>query len=149
MVRSDSVMVDTNIIIYALVEEEPDKSEKALKLLEELSKSKIQIFLTVQSLKEVGNVAHRKYGLRSDELEEVMDTLKALTPNLIPETFTTVPLAVRLKEDYGIEYWDALIVASCLEHGIPLLITEDERLYKVGQINLDGKVVEFLNPFEV
>jgi len=143
-----SVMVDTNIVIYALVEENPEKSEKALNLLEELVKSEIQVFISVQSVKEVGNVAQKKYSLRSDDLEEIMNALRVLTPNLVPETFTTVPLAAKLKEDYGIDYWDALIVASCLEQGIPLLITEDEKLCKVRQISIGNRKVEFLNPFE-
>ena len=143
-----SVMVNTNIVIYALVEESLEKSEKALNLLEELVKSEIQVFISVQSVKEVGNVAQKKYGLRSDDLEEIMNALRVLTPNLVPETFTTVPLAAKLKENYGIDYWDALIVASCLEQGIPLLITEDEKLCKVGQISIGNRKVEFLNPFE-
>jgi predicted nucleic acid-binding protein len=144
----NSVMLDTNLVIYALAEDDPEKSQKALNLLEEFSRSGIQVVMSVQALKELGNVTHRKYGLTSRDLEKLIEELTVLTPVLISETFTTVPLAVRLKEEYDIDYWDALIVASCLENGITLMITEDGKLCRLGRIEIDGRVVEFLNPFE-
>ncbi len=52
-----------------------------------------------------------------------------------------MPGAERLTGQYHLSFWDALIVAACLEAGVTHLFTEDVG----GNPNVDG--LSILNPF--
>jgi len=142
-------MIDTNVLVYALLEDDEEvKHRQALSLLEGFREDdSVNLLISIQVLKEFGNVARRAYGVGVSELERLMDELKILVPAVVGERFSTISLAARLEEEYGFEYWDSLIVAACLENGISILLTEDKKLCRISELKIGGSKVEFINPF--
>jgi predicted nucleic acid-binding protein len=61
---------------------------------------------------------------------------------IVDNSLKTQIKAVRLKGKYGFQYYDALIVATALEHGCNILFSED---MQHGQVIEDS--LRIINPF--
>lgn len=130
--------IDTNILVYACLNDAGWKHDRAVNLLEEAAEA--ECILTVQELGEFYHVATRKYrqtpktarryvtdwsnifGLtaaKPDDLEQALDTLRK----------------------HSLSFWDALLWATARSAGCQALLSEDLQ---------DGRVlggVTILNPF--
>ncbi len=109
--------LDTNILIYA--QGTGTRSEVARQTI--LSGGVI----SVQVLNEFASVLRRKFGFEWDAIAEaIADVRTALDPvrSVGIETHTK---AVSLVRSYGFGFYDALIIASALETGCDLLLSED------------------------
>jgi len=134
------VLWDTNLWIYLFSDQEAWKRNMLEELLKELSG---KIVISMQVLKELAHVLQVKLKV---EKEEVFRFIEALSESCVVfnESPSTVKLAVELKDSFRLQFWDACIIASALENGIPLILTEDVT-YPV--IEWKGKKVEIANPF--
>ena len=134
------VLWDTNLWIYLFSDQEVWKRDMLEELLKELSG---KIVISMQVLKELAHVLQVKLKV---EKEEVFRFIEALSESCVVfnESPSTVKLAVELKDSFRLQFWDACIIASALENGILLILTEDVT-YPV--IEWKGKKVEIANPF--
>jgi len=134
------VLWDTNLWIYLFSDQEAWKRDMLEELLKELSG---KIVISMQVLKELAHVLQVKLKV---EKEEVLRFIEVLSKSCVVfnESPSTVKLAVELKDSFRLQFWDACIIASALENGIPLILTEDVT-YPV--IEWKGKKVEIANPF--
>jgi predicted nucleic acid-binding protein len=130
-----SVFFDTNIFVYAVVQDDL-RSQKAEELIAEGGT------VSVQVLNEFADVVRRKARMPWDEVRFAMENIKALCPDPLPITLDTHEEALTIAEKYGYRIYDALIVASALEARCAVLYSEDMQ---------DGQVIDhrltIRNPF--
>jgi len=137
---NDKVFLDSNILVYAYDKHDPEKQTKAQELLKKAIKEESAI-LSAQVLGEFFVVITRriKEPLSINDAEKVIDILSVL-----PVAEIDLPLvkrAINTQKNYGISYWDSLIVATAEREGCEKILSED---LNDGQ-RYNGVLVE--NPF--
>ena len=138
----DSVFLDSNILVYAYDNHEPEKQAKAQALLKAVIKEESAI-LSAQVLGEFFVVVTRriKEPLSVNDAEKITNILTVL-----PVAEIDLPLvkrAINTQRNYGISYWDSLIVATAEREGCKKILSED---LNDGQW-YNGVLVE--NPFNL
>jgi predicted nucleic acid-binding protein len=132
---SGSAFFDTNIFVYAVVQDDP-RSDKAEELIAEGGT------VSVQVLNEFADVVRRKVRMPWDEVRFAIENIKALCPDPLPLTVDIHNEALTIAEKYGYRVYDALIVASALKARCTILYSDDMR---------DGQVIDhrltIRNPF--
>jgi predicted nucleic acid-binding protein len=140
MSATETVFVDTNVLVYARDSSEPEKQPAALEWIDRLWATRLGR-ISIQVLNEYYVTVTRKLspGLPVEEAREDVRALSTWDP--VPLDVACVEEAFSVQEDHAIPYWDALIVAAARRAGAAYLLTED---LQDGQ-GLDGVVV--LDPF--
>jgi predicted nucleic acid-binding protein len=133
---SVSAFFDTNVFVYAVVQDDP-RSQKAEELIAEGGT------VSVQVLNEFADVVRRKAKMPWDEVRFAIENIKALCPDPLPITLDTHQEALAIAARYGYRIYDALIAASALEARCEILYSEDMR---DGQV-IDGELT-IRNPFQ-
>ena len=126
---------DTNIFVYAIVQDDP-RSQQAEDLLAQGGTASVQV------LCEFADVVRRKAKMPWDEIRFAIENIKALCPDPLPITIDTHQAALAIAEKYSYRIYDALIVASALEARCAILYSED---MQGGQV-IDGRLT-IRNPF--
>ncbi|MGB3633721.1 MAG: PIN domain-containing protein [Rubrobacteraceae bacterium] len=130
---------DTNILLYAFDEDEPEKQSVSRELIDE-HLTRGDGILSVQVLREFYSVSRRES--RPLSVEDAVEAVNYFaTFALGPEDAETVLGAIRRSREYMLSFWDALIVESALRCGADRLLTED---LQHGQ-TIEGLRIE--NPF--
>ena len=134
---SDRAFLDTNVFVYAIVQDDP-RSHHAEELIAEGGK------VSVQVLNEFAAVARKKTSMAWGEVQLALESIQILCPDALPITLDTHKEALALAEKYGYKIYDALIVASALEARCTILYSEDMQ---------DGQVIDrrltIRNPFSL
>ena len=125
--------IDSNVILY-LLSSDVEKADKAEAILEAGG------VISVQVLNEVVAVCQRKLKMPWDEIDVLLQALKAIV-QVVPLTETSYELAVQLCKRYQLSFYDAHICAAALIAGSTVLLSED---MQDGMV-FDGLVVN--NPF--
>jgi predicted nucleic acid-binding protein len=132
---SDKAFLDTNIFVYAIIQDDP-RTHDAEELITEGGT------VSAQVLNEFVAVARRKTNMSWGEVELALETIKILCPDPLPITLDTHQEALAIAQKYGYRIYDALIVASALEAKCTILYSEDMQ---------DGQVIDrrltIRNPF--
>jgi len=139
----DLVLVDTNVVVYAHDPTNPEKHEIARRLLSDL-KTAQRLAYTAQVLNEFCSRMlrpDRPPALTPEHVREVVADLQA-TGEVFPLTGEATSLAMDAVIAYKMSFWDALIWATALENGVPVIYTED----LPGAAEIEG--VRYVNPFE-
>ena len=127
---------DTNVFVYALVQDDP-RSDQAERLIAEGGT------VSVQVLNEFAAVVRRKTKMPWDDVRFAIENIKILCPNPAPITIHTHQEALAIAERYDYKIYDALVVASALEGRCTILYSEDMQ---------DGQVIDktltIRNPFQ-
>lgn len=137
---SDSMFVDTNILVYAHDLSAGERHAKALAVIESLWETETGITST-QVLQEFYVTVTRKIRnpLKPDEAREIIRNYLAW-PVQVNDPVTTIR-ASEIEEKNSLSFWDALIVAAALRLQAKKIITEG---MNHGQI-IEGILIE--NPF--
>jgi predicted nucleic acid-binding protein len=129
--------LDTNILVYAIDPTHAGKHARAKQLVQRAAHASAA--LTQQVLGEYCNVALRR---RPEEQAKLRESAEAY--GRIFQILPTVPATILNAYDravrYKLQFWDAVILSVCLEHGCTHLLSED---LQDGQV-IDGVTV--LNP---
>jgi predicted nucleic acid-binding protein len=137
-----SVLIDSNIFVYAFDPADPVKHEKALQLIEEVTR-RGDLVLSAQVLNELSWTLLRRgknLDLGADEVHEIVDEViqsawvVPLTPDLTLKALTTAL-------GHGLSFWDGLIWAAAHRYRLSTVYTED---FQHGR-EVEG--VRFINPF--
>lgn len=136
-----SILVDTNVLVYAYDRSEPEKQRRALDVLDRLVTADVG-FLSAQVLAEFYNAVTRKLAspLTLDQAEKRLERyvqvwrVLDVTPPIVLE-------AARGTRKHGFHFWDAQIWAAAKLNGVPTVFSED---FSAGA-EIEG--VRFVNPF--
>ena len=131
------VFVNTNVLVYAFTDDEPDKHERVLNALENC----IPVVST-QVLKELSNVLVKK---KSVSIDAIVETLRdiAEVSEIAEEGFDLICHALESHAKYGYSFYDCLIIETALAAGCSVLLSED---LQDGQIIRDK--LKITNPFK-
>ena len=132
-----SAFFDTNVLVYAVVQDDP-RSQKAQELIAQGGA------VSVQVLNEFVDVVRRKAKMPWDEVRFASENIKTLCPDQLPITIDTHHEALTISEKYGYRIYDALLVASALAARCTILYSED---MQDGQV-IDGRLT-IRNPFHL
>ena len=113
-----SAFFDTNILVYALANNEP-KREAAQAVLAEGG------VISVQVLNELANVLRTKQREQWPRIEAALIVVERWFETTLPLTLGTHHAALALARNHGIGIYDALILAAAIEAGCETLYTED------------------------
>jgi predicted nucleic acid-binding protein len=110
--------LDTNVLIYALAENDP-RGEKAEQLLSAGG------ILSVQVLNEFTSVAKKKLSLSWPEIAEAIDAFLVFCPSPLSITVALHEAAREIAEKHGYGIYDGLVISAALEAGCSILYSED------------------------
>jgi predicted nucleic acid-binding protein len=129
--------LDTNIIIYAYSNSEPDKADKANALIFEG-----ESLISLQVINEFSNVCLKKLPLKE---KAVITAILEITSSTIVVGFSlsTQLKALQLCQQHSFSYYDALIVATALENDCTILYSEDMQNNQIIENQL-----RIVNPFK-
>lgn len=130
--------IDTNILIYADSDDEPNKQREAALLIAHVVSTNSGVIST-QVLNEYANVALRKLKLSHERLRQQLRFYKKL--EIIAATAEITDAAVDIHQTRMISFYDALIVATAQAANCAVLYSED---MNAGEI-VGG--VKLVNPF--
>ena len=130
--------VDTNVLVYAHDPRNPEKHAVAISLIESLT----EVALVWQVACEYVSASKRleSFGYSREQAWQDVRELRMVWAAVLPswEIMDRVP---HLMDQYGLSFWDAMIVAACLDAGVTRLYSED--FAREGGI--DG--LDVVNPF--
>lgn len=142
MIGSESIFIDTNILVYARDRAEAVKGSIAQQLSNELMNAG-KVIVSVQVLSEFFSATTKKCRPRLTAQEAALDVMKLLelcaVVSLTPEVFE---LAVELVQTHQLTIWDAQIAAAASLAGADIVLTEDTQ----SRPAILG--VRYVNPFE-
>jgi predicted nucleic acid-binding protein len=130
--------VDTNILIYVQDPRDTAKQAKAAALVKAMPDAVL--------LWQVANeyiAASRKleqFGYSRQQAFQDLSNWRRVWTTKLP-TWGTIDRAAELDRRFSLSFWDAMIIAACLEGGVARLYSEDFDAYK----RIDGLQLE--NPF--
>ena len=114
---------DTNILVYAATSQEPHKADIARELIQHALEVNHDGVVSVQVMTEFANVMKTRFNAAATEIDE---WVSQFYPLLVTEvTMDVVRNALYIKEEYGIQFYDALIVSSAEKLGCHEIVTED------------------------
>ncbi|PUA27749.1 MAG: hypothetical protein B0W54_14520 [Cellvibrio sp. 79] len=113
----DRIFLDTNILVYALLDE-GHKQKTAFELLQS------GCVISTQVLNEFTQVARKKAKLEWQEITDLSNAIQTLT-EIIPLMRETHNLGLEIAKQYGYGFYDSLIIATAIESQCNLLISED------------------------
>jgi predicted nucleic acid-binding protein len=121
---SDRAFLDTNILVYAYDQHDPQKQRKAQALITGGIEQE-NLFLSVQVLSEFFNVVtrHISQPMTTDEAQRIIGVISILPVQEID--LAMVNRAIDTHKMYRISYWDALIVSAAERGGCALILSED------------------------
>lgn len=119
--------IDTNILIYAVDDNEPVKQGKAQTLIGQLVAGNKPTVLLWQVIVETVNQLRRwqKLGeLSAPEFEQHVKTFRNLFPLSVP-SLAVLDHALDLGNRYSLSFWDSMVLGASKEAGIDTVYTED------------------------
>ena len=124
------VFFDTNVLIYAVAENDP-RSAQAEELLASGG------VLSVQVLNEFAAVARRKLKMPWHDVRDALSSVRTLCEAPAALSVETHEAALEIAEQYGYHIYDALILAAALDANCDTLYTEDMQTgQRVGAITI-------------
>lgn len=131
---------DTNVLVYTQDDANPRKRDIAIELVTHALEVNHDACISTQVLQEFCNVMLKKTNRTREEMDALLDGFRDLLE--IDVTIDLVRHAMYVKEKYGIQYYDALIVATAAKLGCHEIVSED---LNPGQTYCGMAVV---NPFK-
>lgn len=114
--------LDTNVLVYAVSTADGERENAARKLLGSATTAGWPVAAQVYG--EFFAVMTRRQYMTRKAARAAIEAFSAVMPAL-PSTLTAHAAALKLAAERQVQYWDALIIAVCAEHGVTQLYTED------------------------
>ena len=131
---------DTNVLVYAAVRQDERKSATAQELIRHALEVNHDGVISVQVVTEFTNVMLNRFQMSAKAVDEWVSQFYPLLATEV--TMDAVRNAMCIKEEYGIQYYDALIIATAEKLGCTEIVSED---LNDGQLYHGMAVV---NPFK-
>lgn len=130
--------VDTNVLLYACDSRDTAKQARAISLIGSLRDTVLPWQAACEFIASSRKLA--PYGFTQEHAWARLATLVKLFPLLLPST-ASLDRARVLHVEGRIAFWDATLIATCIEGGVSRLYSED---VPGGQV----PGIEIVNPFK-
>jgi len=117
------VFLDTNVLVYAADVSDSRRQDRAIGILKAAFKHEKGYAVSVQVLTEFANVALKKLKMAPEAVVDYLQFFTALN-TVIPDP-ALVRRGVEIKALYGIQYYDAMMVAAAERAGMREIWSED------------------------
>ncbi len=122
--------LDTNILVYASLSDDPRRPAAELVLLAGGA-------ISAQVLNEFANVARGKLKWPWNDIDAAIGLIRSRIRRVLPLSVETNVAALALARDHGLAFYDALIVAAAIEAGCDTLWSEDmQHGRKIGGVTI-------------
>lgn len=115
--------IDSNVFVYALDKNASAKQKKARRIVENAFAAHAPYRISSQVLAEFSSVAIRKLGMAAPLLLSLISEMGKISHVAVDNAL--VSRAVEIQGIYGIQYYDAQIVAAAERSGCDSILTED------------------------
>ena len=115
--------LDTNILVYAATDDDPRKRDIARELIAHALTVNHDGCISTQVLSEFANVLLGKLRQSKKTVDGFLDYFRDLLKTDV--TIDLVRHAMAVKEEYGIQFYDALIVSTAEKLGCTEIVSED------------------------
>lgn len=132
---SVNCFVDSNVWLYAFMDERSPKRQQALTVIAQPG-----VTLGTQVVNEVCNNLLRKAGYTEQEIRQTVENFRQRYP-IHTVTVDEVCRASALRESSSLSYWDSLMVASAKAADCRIIYSEDMH----NGLNING--LRLINPF--
>jgi predicted nucleic acid-binding protein len=119
--------IDTNILVYAYDDQQPDKQAIAIRLIDRLIGDASSTVLLWQVACEFIAVLRRwEYQARvsAADVDAYCQEVLGYFPLACPAP-TVISRSLQLTSQYSLSHWDSLLAAAAMEAGVTTLYTED------------------------
>jgi len=130
--------VDTNVLVYAHDPRDPEKQAIAVSLIESLTSAALLWQVACEYVSASKKL--EPFGYDREQAWQDVRELRLVWAVELP-SWEVMDRAQHLLHQYSLSYWDAMIVAACLEAGVARLYSEDFS----GHDKIDK--LEVVNPF--
>lgn len=133
--------VDTNVLVYTVDPEEPEKRERAADLLERVMANRALV-LSPQSLNECYRiVTDRRRIMSKEHARRFIGILSSFC--VAPSGYEVTRRAWRIQDATGFPWWDCMLLSSALLAGARYFLSEDLQ----HERQLEGMII--FNPFRL
>ena len=133
------VFFDSNVLVYIAINQDAAKKKVALQLVASAIENQSG-YISLQVLREVANCLFKK---SNDSIEHIRETLSGFDAlDCLDESRDLLDRAIEIKDEYGIQFYDAMIVAAAEAAGCETLYSED-----MGDGQIYGGIL-IVNPFK-
>ena len=133
------VFFDSNVLVYIAINQDAAKKKVAIQLVASAIENQSG-YISLQVLREVANCMFKK---SNDSIEHIRETLSGFDAlDCLDESRDLLDRAIEIKDEYGIQFYDALIVAAAEAAGCETLYSED-----MGDGQKYGGIL-IMNPFK-
>ena len=133
------VFFDSNVLVYIAINQDAAKKKVAIQLVASAIENQSGC-ISLQVLREVANCLFKK---SNDSIEHIRETLSGFDAlDCLDESRDLLDRAIEIKDEYGIQFYDALIVAAAEAAGCETLYSED-----MGDGQIYGGIL-IVNPFK-
>jgi predicted nucleic acid-binding protein len=130
--------VDTNVLIYARDPRDSVKQRTAISLISATTDGVLLWQVACEYV--AASRKLEKYGYDQTQAIADLADMRGAWRTVLPQ-WETFDRAERLLHKYSLSFWDALLVAACLEGGVSRLYSEDFD----NSVRAEG--LEVINPF--
>ena len=116
------IFLDTNILVYSVDGKDPVKQGIARKILIEALVSR-EYLISAQVLNEFSNIALLKLKMSIQEVRRFVEIFGQINVVSIDRSWTEKALS--LKEKFGTQFFDSLLLVAAEENGCDTILTED------------------------
>ena len=114
---------DTNILLYSATDQDPRKGDIARELIARAITVNHDGCISTQVLGEFANVMIGKLQQTQETIDGYLDYFRDLLKTDV--TIDLVRYAIDVKEEYGIQFFDALIVSTAEKLGCTEIVSEN------------------------
>ena len=132
---------DTNVLVYAASSQDERKRQIALGVLRHALEENHDGVISLQILQEFTNVMLKRSLARDEQIEGYYLYFYRLIGTEV--TSDMLREAIKIRREYGIQYYDAVMIAAAKKLGCHEIVTED---LNDGQIYCGMVVVNPFNP---
>ena len=133
------VFFDSNVLVYIAINQDAAKKKVAIQLVASAIENQSG-YISLQVLREVANCMFKK---SNDSIEHIRETLSGFDAlDCLDESRDLLDRAIEIKDEYGIQFYDAMIVAAAEAAGCEALYSED-----MGDGQIYGGI-HIVNPFK-
>lgn len=133
--------IDTNVLLYAQDPRYPEKQKRAQQLIAGLTDGVLLWQVACEYLRASQKLMNKGFSYDT-ALANVQD-MRVLWQEATP-VWPAHEHAVRLIKQFSLSFWDALLIAACVDAGVTCLYSED--LGGKSYQKIEG--VESVNPFK-
>lgn len=139
---TNKYLIDTNILVYAFTDIEPNKQPIAKELLKNLITNNENLNISIQNIVEFTKTTKVKFSkpITDERLDEILSKFR-INFNIINYDINTIKNISKYLKD-STDFFDCLLVATMQDYDIDTIITENEKDFK------KIKNITIINPFK-